>query len=157
MPKQKELDVQAMHINQTHKQAIKTLRKFQSIKRLRVIMTYNDIRSGIQCKARICPVALAAARALKQRLRYTKAVYAGVFADVYYGADVSVVLTVALTSQRFRVPARISKFIAGFDAGEKQDWNFHIGRDDWEVYESFYLQRVIVDRPTSQLQLNLTD
>ena len=103
---------------------------FHRIKRLHVIVTFGDVRSGMQWSNSDCPVATAATRALRKRLPPLP-----IFGDAY--VIVATGTLVLGLSCMFRLPPRITEFIREFDT-ETKHWVNLVDNPDSDIYTSFY-------------------
>ena len=105
---------------------------FYRIKRLRVIVTFGDVRSGMRCSNSDCPVATAATRALRKRLPPLP-----IFGDAYVSVAMGARLAVLGLSHMFSLPPRITEFIREFDT-ETEHWVNLVDNPDSDIFTTFY-------------------
>ena len=105
---------------------------FHRIKRLHVIVTFGDVRSGMRCSNSDCPVATAATRALRKRLPTLP-----IFGDAYVSVATGARMAVLGLSHMFSLPPRITEFIREFDT-ETKHWVNLVDNPDSDIYTSFY-------------------
>ena len=105
---------------------------FWRIKRLHVIVTFGDVRSGIRCSNSDCPVATAATRALRKRLPPLP-----IFGNGYVSVVTGARLMVLGMSHAFSLPPRITEFIREFDS-ETGHWVNEVKNPDSDIFTTFY-------------------